>query len=295
MNKLARQIIDSDIGDTSKGILIPLVKNYLLETGGKSQYSDKEGILIVVNLLLEQNDRIKGRKERVTFGGSNSSQCMRQQMFDLKLGRKGRTEPDYKLLSIFDDGNWRNLRWILMFHRMGILKTYEETGFSKKYNISWTPDCRLDLSPYYGEEWSDVPVEIKGMNNNEFGEFRRRSGRGNFASSRTMQVHTYMLASGLKHWLVWAENKNTQDLEEFWMPRDANIIRYLKNRYKYMNDALVNKALPAVECELDDSDPKYVRCHRKRDCHKAIMDGEATLDSMKGRVLQQAKASRAFV
>ena len=294
-SKFARDVLRADIGDPEDGLLVPVAVDYFMKTGRNAQYTDNEGIKIIVNLFKEQNDRVKGRRARVNFSGGNSANCMRQQVIDINMGNKNVQEPDYRLINIFEDGVWRNLRWIIVFHRMGILVEYEKSKLSKKYNFRYTPDCWVDLSKYYGEEYKLVPVEIKGMNTNEFGNFRGKSGRSKWAGSRTMQVHSYMLASGAKNWLIWAEDKNTQDFEEFWMPRDPDIIKYLKKRYIYMQKAMNTNKLPAIECEMDDSDLKYTRCPRKEDCKAMLNKDHPTLPSMKNRKLMESKASEAFV
>ena len=114
--------------------------------------------------------------------------------------------------------------------------------------------------------------------------FKVELGRSKWALSRTMQVHAYMLASGAKYWMLWAENKNNQDFDEYKMPRDETVISYLKKRYLYMQKALSDNKLPAVECEMDDSDVKFVRCSRSKDCSKLVKLSYPSLKPMKNRV-----------
>ena len=294
-NKLAKEILKAGVSEPFDGILVPIVNNYFIATGRHAQHTDEKGLEIINSLMEEQNRRIDERKVRKTFSASSSARCMREQMLNTRLGLKGIKEPDTRLINIFDDGFWRNLRWILNFHRMGILKEYEKSSYDKKTNISWTPDCKVDLSAYYGDEYNNVPVEIKGMHTGEFGEFLKKTGRSRWAASRTMQVHAYMLAEGEKNWLIWAEDKNTQNFEEYWMPRDPVIIKYLKRRYKYMNEAVTQGVLPAIECDMDPADPKYVRCDRSKECSKLASEGYPSLRGMKDRVLLEKKAARAFV
>ena len=293
---LARQILDNDLDDPSEGLLVPIVSNYFIEAGRNAQYTDEKGIEMVLQLIREQNERIDGRKARKSFGGSSSSSCMRQQILDIRLGTKFVKEPDAKLVSIFEDGVWRNLKWLVIFHRMGIMKEFENTSYDRNTNISWTPDCRLDLSEWYGKDYSDVPVEIKGMHNGEFDNFSRRSGRGRWAAGRTMQVHTYMYAEGAKNWLIWAENKNNQEYEECWMPRDPAIIKYLESRYSYMQRALKSGKLPAIECGMEQSDVQYTQCQRNEVCKElSKKKKKLTMKPMKGKEKMERKASEAFV
>lgn len=295
-SKLAKAIASSQIKEVKHNRLVtPLVTQYRIRQGRQAQYTSDEGIEIVVNLLKEQNRRISSRKKRTSFSGGSAANCMREQALNVMLGEENTKEPDYRLSLIFEDGNWRNLKWIVEFERMGILKTYEKTSYNPNVNLSWTPDARLDLSKYYGEEYSDVPCEIKGMNDREFREFRRRSGRGNFAASRIMQIHAYMIAENKSHWLIFAENKNTQEIEEYWCPRDPNVIKLLTSKYQYMIKTEQKNMLPAIECALDNSDRKFTKCSRSEDCLKMIKQSHPTMKPLKGRKKMERKAKQAFV
>ena len=295
-NSLAKAINKAKMEDPAvDGMLVPATVDWFMGSGHMSQYIDGEGLEIAANLIVEQNRRIEERKQRKTFGCSTSSNCMREQVLNVRLGGKNLKAPDYRLANIFEDGFWRNLRWILVFHRMGILVQYEETGYDGVHNISWTPDCIVDLSKYYGKKYKRVPVEIKGMNTNEFSNFQRRSGVSKWAWSRTMQVHSYMLASGLKHWLIWAEDKNNQEFGEYWMPRDENVINYLESRYLYMRKALSDNKLPAVECEMNESDTQFLQCSRSKDCSKLVKLDYDSLKPMKGKEKMYRNAKKAAV
>ena len=295
-SKLAKAIVKGQVREVRHNRLVtPLVINYRVAQGRAAAYSSDKTIEIVVNLLKEQNKRINSRAKRTSFSGGSAANCMREQAINVRMGDENTKEPDYGLSLIFEDGNWRNLKWIVEFDRMGILHTYEKTMFNPKVNLSWTPDARLDLSKYYGDEYKDVPCEIKGMNDREFKEFRRRSGRGNFAASRIMQIHAYMLAENKEHWLIFAENKNTQDIEEYWCRRDPNIIKLLQEKYKYMIRADKNQALPAIECGMIPSDRKFSRCSRSQDCTKFASQGFPSLPPLKKKKKMEKKAVQAFV
>ena len=297
-NSLLKQIVDADISEVEDDrLLTPLIIKYRLDQGRYSAYTDKEGIDIAVKMLEEQNSRIDGRKGRKSYSGGSSVNCMRKQMIDILSSDSDTPPPDpeYRLSLIFEDGNWRNLKWLVEFHRMGILKEYEKTSYNSKINLSWTPDARVDLSAYYGEEYSDVPVEIKGANDWEFQEFRKRSGRGRQAASRIMQIHAYMLAENVDHWLVFMENKNTQDIEEYWCKRDPNIIKLLRRKYKYMEEARRLKVLPAIECGMVETDSMYMRCPRNKECSKLVMQSYPTLAPMKNKATLEEKARKGFV
>ena len=292
----AKQIADHDIGEVKHNkLLTPLVLDYRMRQGQNAQFTDEEGIAIVSQLLEEQNNRITSRAKRTSYSGGSAFSCMRKQALDVMIGNNRIKNVDYRLSLIFEDGNWRNLKWIVEFQRMGILKEYEKTSYNEEINLSWTPDARVDLSLYYGDEYSDVPVEIKGMNEWEFNQFRARNGKGRFAHSRIMQIHSYMLAEDKDHWLIFAENKNNQDIEEYWCERDENIISLLKNKYAYMLDAQKRNALPAIECTQQSPDRQFLRCDRSQECLEKTENTHPSLRQMKNKKELEEKAKRAFV
>lgn len=295
-SKLAKAIANNIVKEVKHNRLVtPLVINYRIAQGRNAQYTSDEGIDIVTKLLKEQNSRINSRSKRTSYSGGSAGGCMREQALNIAMGQGGTKEPSYGLSLIFEDGNWRNLKWIVEFERMGILKAYEQTNYNPKINLSWTPDARLDLSKYYGKEYSDVPCEIKGMNDREFKEFRRRSGRGNFASSRIMQIHAYMIAEDKDYWLIFAENKNTQDIEEYWCKRDPGVVKLLQAKYAYMLRADKLEVLPAIECGMDNSDRKFTRCSRSEECQRRALNGYPSLPPLKKREKMEKRAKQAFV
>ena len=294
MGKLAKEL--SKIGDfSSEGLIKPIYTKYKLENGTDVQYTDKDGREIARKLFIEQNSRAKNRSKRTSFSGGQSHKCMREQIIDIRFGDRSPKEVDSRLIDIFEDGIWRNMKWIVIFQRMGILKDYEKTSYDPDTNLSWTPDARVDLSEHYGEEYSDVPVEVKGINMHEFASFRARTGKGRFAPSRIMQVHAYMLAENVDSWVIWAENKNNQDIEEYVVKRDKNVIKYLRKRYAYMRRALKTKKLPAIECGMNDSDSKYNNCSRSAECTEFMKNNKRTMQPLKNRVEMEEKASESFV
>ena len=295
-SNLAKDIMDTDYDEVQHNkLLTPLVRAFRLDNGRDAQFTSIDGMKIVVKLLKEQNERITSRSKRTSFGGSSSANCMREQMINFMADVNETQDIDYQLSLIFEDGNWRNLKWIVEFQRMGILKEYEVTRYSEKINLSWTPDARVDLSAYYGEEYTDVPVEIKGMNEWEFKQFRQRSGRARFGASRIMQIHAYMIAANLDHWLIFAENKNTQDIEEYWCKRNPSVVKLLQAKYRYMLRARDREALPAIECAMNPSDSMFNRCSRNEDCSKLMVQTYPSLQPMKDKVKLESKAKRAFV
>lgn len=255
----------------SDGILKPLVDDFMLENQEKILVLTDSDIAVANKVLETQSVRGEDRSKRTSFSAGQSASCMRAQVIGFTKHKQPSSYPP-KVLNIFDDGNWRNVRWIIMFNKMGILVETEETGHNKKYNIGYTPDAIVDLSSYYPNlEGSErIGVEIKGMNLWEWNNFKDGKPRkySKWSYSRYMQVHAYMLATGAKYWLVWGENKNDQDYQENLIKRDPETIEYLKNRFPYMQKARDKGILPALECDMVREDKKFNSCNQSEACTK---------------------------
>ena len=266
-----------------EGVLVPLVEKFLLETGTDIQIISESDKQIIEKLIMIQSDRQGERAKRTSFSGGASSSCMRDQSINFLEGIKPERITDPKVALLFDDGNWRNLKWVLLFNKMGILRKTEEVAHSKKYNVSGTPDAEVDLSAYY-EDFEDlVGVEVKGMHDYEWRKFADGEGDSRWAIGRFMQSHTYMLITGRKFWIAWGENKNDQRFEENVIKRNSHVIKYLRRRYKYMLEGRELGMLPAIECTFDNSDPKFRYCRNKANCQKLLQNGYPTMKKMKNR------------
>lgn len=252
------------------GILVPLVEKFLIKTGTDIQIISKSDQKIIEKLVKIQSIRQDERKGRTTFSGSSAAACMREQAIGFMKGYERPRISDPKAALIFDDGNWRSLKWTLLFNKMGLLKHTEDVVFYPKYNVSGTPDAELDLSRYYPEFDDLVGVEIKGMHTYEWKQFSVGEARSKWAIGRYLQSQVYMLITGRKFWIIWGENKNDQSFEENVVYRNKEIIRYLKRRYNYMLEAREQKMLPHTECIFENSDPKFKWCNQKDNCQALL-------------------------
>src|SRR4051812_26562919 len=93
-------------------LLTPLVDKFLL-TNELGDFTDED-------LDFARGLMAKWREPRSIEHHSPSSAgaCLRQQMLTF-WGYQGEQVDDPFLKSIFDDGNWRHLRWHTIFRRMG--------------------------------------------------------------------------------------------------------------------------------------------------------------------------------
>lgn len=199
-------------------ILAPVVDAYLRQ--GTPVISSATWEIIAGLLLRPERDR------RRTFSASGLDRCMRQQTLEL-LGFPRDEVPSERLSNIFFDGNWRHLRWQALFVEMGIVPCGRVEdgavvlgGDDHLLEVGVElPDHMLrgtlDLIAEINEElWL---VDIKGANPRTFSEVR---GGGEPYRAYRLQLHAYMLATGVRQALIWYEDKASQDYYEVRLSLD---------------------------------------------------------------------------
>ena len=289
MSKLSRMISEGEL-------LVPAVNEFLISEPDKILGLSKSDIKLINKLLDIQAERGEERTERTSFSAGKSSDCMRNQVIHTNgMAPEGAIDPGLAL--IFLDGIWRNVSWVVVFHQMGILIETEETRYNKRWNISYTPDAIVDLSKYHPEMdgVDKVGVEIKGANSYVFSQFKKGEDKSKWAYKRWMQIHTYMLASGAKFWVAFVQDKNTQKFHEQVIKRHKPTIEFLKVRYDYMNRAKKRNRLPAIECDMDSSDPKYKDCDQSENCLKLHEGGTKRIKPLQDRAKFERKIIREMI
>jgi len=210
---------------------------------------------------------------------SSSNACLRQQMFTY-WKFKGEEVDDPMLQAIFLDGNWRHLRWHLIFKRMERQELLKVAALEHRivYRPWWqggTPDDVLDIPTPDGSV--RVVVDIKGANDTKFKWVRQTNQP---ADGHEWQLHSYMMALRLGRGIIWYDNKNTQEYYELPVFRDRAIIAELARRYKILKEARRSGILPPHDerCSMstgspDTKDPMFNRCRQRLNCLKYTGEG----------------------
>jgi hypothetical protein len=254
-------------------LLTPLVDRFLLTTE-LNDFTDEE-------LDLARSLMAKWREGRSIEHHSPSSAgaCLRQQMFTF-WGFKGEQVDDPFLKAIFDDGNWRHLRWHLIFKRMerqGLLKVVaiEKRILYRPWLLGGTPDDVLDIPIPNGN--IRVVVDIKGANNDKFKWVQNSNAP---IDGHEWQLHAYMMALRLGRGIIWYENKNTQEYHEVSVLRDRKLIAELARRSLILRKARKTGILPDHDdrCSMrtgtpDPKDLIFRRCRQRFNCLKYTKEG----------------------
>lgn len=178
-------------------------------------------------LAIPERDRTK------SWAASGAGKCLRQRQFSY-LGLKGKG-PDDHALNIFLNGTWVHLRHQTVGLAAGYLADAEIPVFKPELNLIGTMDA-LDAT--------GTPVEYKSINQNGFMGVRQFGPR----KDHVEQMHSYMVAGDYEGFRVVYENKNTNDLLEFYVERDPTTINSVKDDLEELNLATGNNyLLPMLE------------------------------------------------
>jgi len=254
-------------------LLTPLVDRYLL-TNELGDFTDDE-------LDLARSLIAKWREARSIeyHSPSSASACLRQQMLTY-WGYKGEQVDDPFLKSIFDDGNWRHLRWHMIFKRMDranllTVVAQESRIVYRPWMLGGTPDDVVDIPRPDG--LVRAVIDIKGANDSKF-KWVQQTNRP--VDGHEWQLHAYMMALHIGLGIIWYENKNTQEYHEVVVRRDRNVIAELARRSAILRKARKTDILPTHDprCSMATGTPNpkdqiFTRCRQRMNCIKLTKDG----------------------
>jgi hypothetical protein len=194
------------------------------------------------------------RDRTQSWAASGAGTCLRARQFSyLGLTQK---KPDDHAQNIFLNGHWVHMRHQVVGLTAGYLKEAEVPLRHKAFNLVGTMDA-IDTT--------DTPVEYKSINQNGYGTVRAFGVK----TEHKYQVHSYMLAGGFKGARVVYENKNTNDILEFYVERDSEIIMQIQDELIELNLATQNEHLLPMLEECKRKEGKYRWCPYASQCPTA--------------------------
>ncbi len=204
------------------------------------------------------------RDRRGSFSGSSSGQCLRQQEFEfIGAPASQTTRTDASLAAIYNDGDWRHLRWQSWGLTSGILTDIEVPLAWPKMNSrgsldgeGYVPDDHPNRK-WRGEEFG---FELKGVNPFRYPKWIAAATAQEY---HLRQVHRYFLVSGKKLFVIIYENKGTNQWHEWVIRPNAQMMRESEAELKRLNEAVemqkLHTQLPSCKIRLgpDWSDCPY--------------------------------------
>ena len=185
--------------------------------------------------LLRANVVATPRVRSASFSSSSRGSCERAQVFGyLGLPQAGRMNPQLQL--IFLDGHWRHHRWQMLLLTAGIL-TRVETPWSRD-------DLRLKGSLDGVNDEEKWGFELKGIS-----PFGYKAVQIVPKYEHLLQIHTYMLGTGLDLFSLVYENKATQEWTEHVITKDEKVMSDVMDELQTLNEAIDQQELPGMLTE----------------------------------------------
>jgi CRISPR/Cas system-associated exonuclease Cas4 (RecB family) len=122
--------------------------------------------------------------------------CLRQQVLSLFFVQSQWNVPQ-TLIQIFAAGNYIHEKWQDMFQKNDFSIAIEERGYSKKFDLLFTPDAIVE---HNGKKYI---VEIKSMSCLSYSKAKAHPNAEN-------QIQLYMHLLGMNNGIILMECKNTQ-------------------------------------------------------------------------------------
>lgn len=229
---------------TSTDWIKPRYYEYL----GKSRDVPAEQKFASTLLAQPERDRTK------SWAASGAGKCLRSRQFSF-LGLPAKA-PDSHSSNIFLNGTWVHIRHQVVGMTAGYLKQVEVPLTIPEQRLRGTMDA-IDST--------GTPVEYKSINQNGFMTVRQFGVR----SDHLAQIHAYMYAGSFEAARVVYENKNTNDLLEFLVPREDRVTAAVLADLDLLNMATDHGALLPMLDECTKKEGQYRWCPYASQCPTA--------------------------
>lgn len=234
--------------DMQRGLLVsPRHEQYLKRSQGDVVLSPATIRFVVHELSAGDRDR------RFTFSASGRGGCLRQQIFSY-LGTKGEKTYSSDQAATFIHGSWTHLKWQAMGLDAGWLAQVEVPCRLDEYSLTGTIDGILDT----GEGW-----ELKSINSRGF----RRVCEDGPEIKHIYQVHSYMMATGVRTWSIVYECKDDQSWREWVVHWDDELASELIAELEALKQSREERVLPEILLDCTHKEGvRYRQCPFKEIC-----------------------------
>lgn len=168
-------------------------------------------------------------KERTAFYVSEADNCPRQTYYAFK--NKPRAELEAQTVRILEHGDYSHMRLMSALFGMGIVKAVEiSLPPGELFRGRADAILVIDNEPYL--------LEIKTMKDYAF----RTLEKPNAAMVKQLQLYLHFF--NLQKGIVVVENKDTQELKEFLVEKDEDIVRQLLQQFDYLQGQIGSNVVP---------------------------------------------------
>lgn len=219
-------------------VIAGYIKNFLVETESKNR---------AMYLTRKQREGYQPR-----FYPSSISRCAREIVYDML--QYPRPPASAKLLMICENGDMMHLRYQKWLADAGVLLHSEYPLKVPEYRISGKVDAIIDPASIIPEMDGELcVVEFKSSNNKKFTDMEFKSEP---QQEYVEQLMLYLHFLEIPYGVVIVENKDNQDVLEFWVEYDEKMAKRLIEKVKMINDHVDRKELPPRPY----SSPNYHSC-----------------------------------
>jgi CRISPR/Cas system-associated exonuclease Cas4 (RecB family) len=132
-----------------------------------------------------------------------------------------------------------------------IVKNYMEHKVTQEIVTLTDPDGKV---VYEGPESEILIIELKSINQRGFDWVLKKNEQ---KEEHELQLQLYMYLTGIKQGIVLYENKNKQELAEFFIKYDPQKVEYIINKIKTINKHVEDGTLPPREYVKTDFECRY--------------------------------------
>jgi CRISPR/Cas system-associated exonuclease Cas4 (RecB family) len=259
---------------------------------GLERYEGKNSLIEVIHEQMKLNNNSEsGLHDPCKFYPSSAGKCSRAIVYQM-MGYE-QEELDGRTLLIFENGNGYHTRMENLFHDTGLLIAPELSFEKPEWRISGRSDAVIknflphkssgniiklyepefqrneDGSTYrdknnkkvkVGEkllyEGADndlIIVELKSISDKGFGYLDKYGAK----EYHIKQLQLYLYLTGVRQGMLLYENKNTQELKEFFIPYDEAVAKTVIDQIVLVNGCIDTHTLPPKEYEQTDYECRY--------------------------------------
>jgi CRISPR/Cas system-associated exonuclease Cas4 (RecB family) len=202
---------------------------------------------------LSKLKRSESSSQRVTkFYPSNIGKCCRYIWYDMMGYPRPAMEP--RILRICRNGDSMHERYQKWFEEMGILVANEYPIKFPELRISGRLDSIIRTVSIVPAIDDIAIVELKSANNKKFSKMVRE----NLPLPEYIdQIHLYMELLQIPYGIILVENKNDQELLEFWVEYDVNYGKKLLSKVQYVNNCVTKNQLPNRDYSMSSYECRY--------------------------------------
>lgn len=241
---LARTIKNLKRGE--KLIITPRIDAWLSKN--PSMVLDDELIEVFASIVMkDDNQQRSGR-----FGSSTRGLCLRQQIFQY-CGQPAKRKVNPVLQNLYNDGNWRHLRWQMMGLAANVFTHVEVPVDVPKYRLKTSIDAVNTTEKFI--------FELKGMSS-----WTNSTLEPEIPERHNLQIHSMFVATGYDTCVYVREDKRTQEWRETVVRKDEATFRTVKKELVTLNEHVTERTLPPVLNECWAKEGAYKTCPYAQEC-----------------------------